>query len=148
MPINSTLPVGHLRKLEQSATPTPSPTPTPAPAPTTSPTPAPAPTTSPTPTPTTALSSSASGGGEAVNSGGTVQITSMSDAVRQAVIDARSTQSRTTWLNLVRDNRSATNVEEAVARSKADILKEASQAVLAQANQTRDSVMSLLQAAD
>ena len=72
----------------------------------------------------------------------------MSDAVRQAVIDARNPKPAAAWLDLAPGDPVRQTVEEAVLRSKADILKEASQAMLAQANQTRDSVMSLLQAPD
>ena len=70
----------------------------------------------------------------------------MSDAVRQAVLDARSTEVRSSWLNLAPDGAQAADIAETVVRSKADILKEASGAMLAQANQTRESVISLLQA--
>ena len=142
MPIDSILPVGHRRKLEQEPTPTPAPTPTPSPTLAPAPEPTPAPTASPAPTP---APTPASGG--AASSGGTVQITSMSDAVRQAVIDARAVEPRKGWLDLGSDDGEATNVEETVVQSKAEILAAASQAMLAQANQTRESVISLLQAA-
>lgn len=140
MPIDSILPVGHRRKLEQEPTPTPAPTPSPTPAP--APEPTPAPTASPAPTPAPAYASAG-----AVSSGSTVQITSMSDAVRQAVIDARAVEPRKGWLDLGSDDGEATNVEETVVQSKAEILAAASQAMLAQANQTRESVISLLRAA-
>lgn len=146
MPISSILPIGHRRKLEQEQTPTPAPTPTPtstdpAPEPTAGPAPAPAPATS---TSSPAPASAAAG---APASGSTVQITSMSDAVRQAVIDARTTETRKGWLEPAAAAPADADVEEAVFRSKADILAAASQAMLAQANQTRESVISLLQAA-
>jgi hypothetical protein len=72
----------------------------------------------------------------------------MRDAVRQAVIDARSPAPSADWLNLPVVAPKETVSDETVARSKAEILKEASQAMVAQANQTRDSVKSLLQATD
>jgi hypothetical protein len=77
-----------------------------------------------------------------------VQITVMREAVRQAVIDARSPKIATAWLSLPGLAMTQAADEETVARSKAEILKEASQAMLAQANQTRESVRSLLQATD
>jgi flagellin-like hook-associated protein FlgL len=72
----------------------------------------------------------------------------MRDAVRQAVIDARTPTATTRWIQLAPGPTSEADIEEAVARSKADILAEAAQAMLAQANQTRESVTSLLQAPD
>jgi len=71
----------------------------------------------------------------------------MLDAVRQAVIDARTPPSVTLWVQ--RSPTAAPEiVEEEVIRSKESILEEASKALLAQANQTRESVISLIQASD
>ena len=143
MQIDSIIPFGQQKK--QTPTPTPAPTPTPSPTPTASPpppsepTPTPAPTSTPTPSPSSAS-------GAAVQSSSIVQITSMRDAVRQAVIDARTPAAATKWIELPPALLPGSDVAEAVARSKADILAEAAQAMLAQANQTRESVTSLLQA--
>jgi len=140
MQIDSIIPFGQQKK--QTPTPTPAPTPTPSPTPTASPPPPSEPT--PTPAPTSTPTPSASGA--AVQSSSIVQITSMRDAVRQAVIDARTPAAATKWIELPPALSPGSDIAEAVARSKADILAEAAQAMLAQANQTRESVTSLLQA--
>jgi hypothetical protein len=69
----------------------------------------------------------------------------MSDAVRAAVIQARSANEADRLTSAV-PLKDETFTPEAIIRSKADILKQASQALIAQANQSRDSVLSLLQA--
>ena len=148
MQIDSIIPFGQQKKTTPSPTPspTPAPTPTPSPAPTPSPTPTPGVTPTPTPAPTPPASSADSGA--AAQPVPVVQITTMRDAVRQAVIDARTPAATTRWIELPPALSLGSDIEEAIARSKADILAEAAQAMLAQANQTRESVTSLLQAPD
>lgn len=120
---------------------------TPAPEPTASPTPTPTPEPTPTPTPTTTSAPpTSSTGSQPASSGTVVQITTMRDAVRQAVIDARTRPETAKWIELPPRLPAQAGIEQVLIRSKADILAEASQAMVAQANQTRDSVMSLLQA--
>jgi hypothetical protein len=74
-----------------------------------------------------------------------VRISSMSDAVRAAVLEARSAEPAAKWIDIDWEPAAMPLAEEAVLRSRADIVKEASQALIAQANQTRESVISLLQ---
>ena len=68
----------------------------------------------------------------------------MSDAVRQAVIDARTPAATTKWVEYVPKEPAETDAEAIAIRSKAEILSDASQAMLAQANQTRESIRGFL----
>lgn len=68
----------------------------------------------------------------------------MSDAVRQAVIDARTPAATTKWIEYVPKETPEADAEAVALRSKAEILSDASQAMLAQANQTRESIRGLL----
>ena len=157
MQIDAIIPFGQQKKTPTptpTPAPTPTPSPTPAPTPTPSPTPTPAPTASPTPTPTTSPvttptpsaqpAPAAPSSNAETKPAAAVRITSMSDAVRQAVIDARTPDVAAKWIGYVPKGTPEADAEVVAFRSKAEILSDASQAMLAQANQTRESIRGLL----
>mgnify|MGYP003575345251 CR=1 FL=1 len=147
MQIDSVIPFGQQKKTQPTPTPSPTPTPAPAPTPTPSPTPEPSPAPAPSPTPQPSPAPAPSAVPSASSSPAPpVRITNMSDAVRQAVLDARLPETSERWLNITWEAPVVPLADDELARSRADIVKAASQALIAQANQTRESVISLLQA--